>query len=31
VIDTFARAVQDGDAQDAIDWGADQLETIYSR
>jgi multiple sugar transport system substrate-binding protein len=31
VIDTFARAVQDGDAQDAIEWGADQLETIYSR
>ncbi len=29
VIDTFARAVQDGDAQGAIEWGADQLERIY--
>jgi multiple sugar transport system substrate-binding protein len=31
VIDTFAKAVQDGDAQGAIEWGADQLERIYSR
>lgn len=29
VIDTFARAVEDGDAQGAIEWGADQLESIY--
>jgi len=29
VIDTFARAVQDGDAQGAIEWGAKQLERIY--
>jgi multiple sugar transport system substrate-binding protein len=29
VIDTFARAVGDGDAQGAIEWGADQLEQIY--
>ncbi len=29
VIDTFAKAVQDGDAQGAIEWGADQLERIY--
>ncbi|MEZ4499223.1 MAG: ABC transporter substrate-binding protein [Thermomicrobiales bacterium] len=29
VIDTFARAVEDGDAQGAIEWGADQLERIY--
>jgi len=30
VIDTFARAVQEGDAQAAIEWGADQLERIYA-
>jgi multiple sugar transport system substrate-binding protein len=29
VIDTFARAVAEGDAQGAIDWGTDQLERIY--
>ena len=29
VIDTFARAAQEGDAQAAIEWGADQLERIY--
>jgi multiple sugar transport system substrate-binding protein len=29
VIDTFAKAVQDNDAQGAIEWGADQLERIY--
>lgn len=29
IIDTFARAVQDGDAQAAIEWGAKQLERIY--
>ena len=30
VIDTFARAVQEGDAQAAIEWGADQLERVYA-
>ena len=30
VIDTFARAAQEGDAQAAIEWGADQLERIYA-
>src|SRR5690606_29314322 len=29
VIDTFAQAVESGDAQSAIEWGADQLERIY--
>jgi multiple sugar transport system substrate-binding protein len=29
VIDTFARAVQDGDAQGAVEWGANELERIY--
>ncbi len=29
IVDTFARAVQSGNAQDAINWGADQLKQIY--
>jgi multiple sugar transport system substrate-binding protein len=29
VVDTFARAVQSGDAKSAINWGADQLKQIY--
>ncbi|GIW03854.1 MAG: hypothetical protein KatS3mg059_0474 [Thermomicrobiales bacterium] len=29
IVDTFARAIQDGDAEGAIKWGADQLERIY--
>ncbi len=29
VVDTFAKAVQSGDATAAIRWGADQLERIY--
>ena len=29
VVDTFARAVQSGDAQSAINWGAEQLKQIY--
>lgn len=29
VVDTFAKAVQDGDAQGAIEWGAKQLERIW--
>lgn len=29
VVDTFARAVQSGDAAGAIRWGADQLQRIY--
>ncbi len=29
VIDTFARAVQDDDAQGAVEWGANELERIY--
>lgn len=29
VIDTYAKAVQDGDADAAIEWGAKQLERIY--
>jgi len=31
VIDTFARAIADDDAQGAVEWGADQLERIYGR
>ncbi len=31
IVDTFARAVQDGDAEAAIKWGADRLERIYGR
>jgi multiple sugar transport system substrate-binding protein len=30
VVDTFARALDSGDAEEAIEWGADQLERIYS-
>lgn len=30
VVDTFARALESGDAEGAIQWGADQLERIYS-
>lgn len=29
VVDTFARAVTDGDAEAAIKWGADQLQQVY--
>lgn len=29
IVDTFARAVQSGNAQDAISWGTDQLKQIY--
>ena len=29
VVDTFAKAVQSGDAAGAIKWGADQLQRIY--
>ncbi len=29
IIDTFARAVQSGDAAAAIKWGAEQLQRIY--
>lgn len=29
VVDTFSRAVQSGDAQAAINWGAQQLQQIY--
>jgi len=29
VIDTFARAIQDDDAQGAIEWGANELERVY--
>lgn len=31
VVDTFARAVQSGNPEEAIQWGAEQLEAIYSR
>ena len=31
VVDTFAKAVQSGDAKGSIEWGAKQLERIYSR
>lgn len=30
VVDTFARAVQSGDAKAAIDWGTEQLKRIYT-
>lgn len=30
VVDTFARALESGNAEEAIQWGADQLEQIYS-
>jgi multiple sugar transport system substrate-binding protein len=29
VVDTFARAVQSGDAKAAVEWGADQLKRVY--
>ena len=29
VVDTFARAVQSGDAKASIEWGAEQLKRIY--
>jgi multiple sugar transport system substrate-binding protein len=29
IVDTFARAVQSGDAAGAVKWGADQLHAIY--
>ena len=29
VVDTYARAVQSGDAKAAVEWGADQLRRIY--
>ena len=31
VVDTFAKAVQGGDAKQAIEWGAEQLKRIYDR
>jgi multiple sugar transport system substrate-binding protein len=31
VVDTFAKAVQGGDAKKAVEWGADQLKRIYDR
>lgn len=31
IVDTFARAIQSGDAAGAIKWGAGQLEAIYSK
>jgi multiple sugar transport system substrate-binding protein len=31
VVDTFAKAVQSGDAKGSIKWGADQLKRIYER
>jgi multiple sugar transport system substrate-binding protein len=31
VVDTFARAIQSGNAEEAIQWGASELEKIYSR
>jgi multiple sugar transport system substrate-binding protein len=30
VVDTFAKAVQSGDAASAIKWGADELTKIYN-
>ncbi len=29
IVDTFAKAVQSGDAKDALQWGQRQLERIY--
>jgi multiple sugar transport system substrate-binding protein len=29
IVDTYAKAVQSGDAAGSIKWGADQLQTIY--
>jgi multiple sugar transport system substrate-binding protein len=29
VVDTFAKAVQSGNAKDSIEWGADQLKRVY--
>jgi len=29
VVDTFAKAVQSGDAKAAIEWGAEQLKRTY--
>ncbi len=29
VVDTFAKAIQSGDAKSAIEWGADQLKRVY--
>jgi multiple sugar transport system substrate-binding protein len=29
VVDTFARAIQSGDAKAAVEWGAEQLKRIY--
>ena len=29
VVDTFAKAVQSGDAAGAIKWGAEQLQRVY--
>ena len=31
VVDTFAKAVQGGDAKQAVEWGAEQLKRIYGR
>jgi multiple sugar transport system substrate-binding protein len=30
VVDTFAKAVQSGDAKASIEWGAEQLKRVYS-
>ena len=30
VVDTFARAVQSGDAKEAIVWGTEQLQRVYA-
>jgi multiple sugar transport system substrate-binding protein len=29
VVDTFAKAVQGGDAKAAVEWGAEQLKRVY--
>ena len=29
VVDTFAKAIQTGDAEGAIRWGAEELKRIY--
>ena len=29
VVDTFAKAVQSGDAKASIEWGAEQLKRVY--
>jgi len=29
IVDTFAKAVQSGDAQASVEWGAEQLKRVY--